>query len=115
VVLTAEQEREWIAQLEKMGLTEAKSLRDRGEISPAYVFLTSTWIADEEREAKARAEVLQSEQMELTRRSSDAAERQATAAERANTRATIAIWVAAISAASAALSLIISIIAFFEH
>jgi len=112
VALNPEQEWAWIAQLEEIGVTEAKSLRDRGEISPDYVHLTSRWISEKEREAKIRAEAVQSEQTELMKRNSAAAERQAKAAERANTRANVAILVAVVSLI---VSICFSIVTLFKH
>jgi hypothetical protein len=94
VALTPEQERLYIIELEKMGETQVRSDADHGKISPAFVYLATRWLSDKEREAKRRAEASQAEQLELTRRASEAAERQAAAAERANTRATIALVIA---------------------
>jgi hypothetical protein len=91
--LTPEQERQFIAELEHMGETQARSNMDRGKISPAYVSLTAKWLGEQER----RREESQSEQIELMRRASAAAERQARAAERANTRSTIALAIAIFS------------------
>ena len=108
MALSPEQEREWTTKLKNMGVTQAKLLWNRGEISPAYRYITSTWIADEERQAEGRAQALQSEQMELMKRSSVAAERQAIAAKRANARASFALFIAAVS-------LIVSIFALFKH
>jgi hypothetical protein len=110
--LNPEQEWAWIAELEKMGLVQAKYRLDRKEISPAYVFLTSTWVSEQEQEEKRREEARQSEQMELKRRDSAAIERQATAAEQANTRASIAIWIAGISLI---VSIAFSILTLLKH
>jgi hypothetical protein len=105
LALTPEQEHLWIAELEKMGETQARSNLEGGKISAQYVHLTSTWLSGREREAKHREEALQSEKMELMRRDSAAAERQAQAAERANKRATLAILIAVVSLIVAVISL----------
>jgi hypothetical protein len=108
VSLTPDQEREWIIQLVKMGPTQARSDMDHGRISPAYVSLTAEWLADREREAERRSEASQSEQIELMRRASAAAERQARAAERANTRATVALVIAIVSMIVTVISILIT-------
>ena len=116
--LTQEQERDWFAQLEGMGVPLVKSEFERGKFSPAFVHSTSVWLAAKDKEAEERREASNSAQMELARRASaaaeraateaerasaaaersaTAAERQATAAERANIRANIAIAIAIIS------------------
>jgi len=106
VALTPEHEREWIAKLEEMGVTQVRSLLDQNKISPiALVNPTAKWLSDKDREAKAKADALQSEQMGLMRRQADAA-------ERANTRATIAIWVAG---ASLIVSIVFSILTLLKH
>jgi len=64
-----------------MGVTRVRSLLDQGKISPAtFVYPTSKWLSDKDREAKAQADALQSEQTGFMKRNSAAAERQATAA-----------------------------------
>jgi hypothetical protein len=92
--LNAEQERQFIAELEAMGKTLVKSNLDRGKFQPAVVYTASKWLAEKEREEERQREAAQSEQTELMRRASVAAERQALAAERANLRATIALVIA---------------------
>lgn len=115
---TPEQEREYIAQLEKFSDAQIRSDIEHGRIPPAFVHAVTVWLSGRERASS-------SEQMEIARRASDAAERaaaeaarastaadraasaterQATAAEqqavearRANTRATIALVIAIIS------------------
>ncbi len=94
MALTPEQERLFSDQLAEMGETQVKSDLDRGKISPAYVFFASKWLSDREREAKRWRDASQAAQLELIRRASAAAERQAIATERANTRATIALVIA---------------------
>jgi hypothetical protein len=117
----ADFERDFIAQLESMGVATARSNMERGEFSPNVVHLVSQWLGDKERESARR----RSEEIEIARfasaaaeraavaaeraaseaaRTSTAAERQAGAteraagaAERANTRATIAVIIAALS------------------
>ena len=106
MALTPEHEREWIAKLEEMGVTQVRSLLDQNKIFPiALVNPTAKWLSDKDREAKAKADALQSEQMGLMRRQADAA-------ERANTRATIAIWVAG---ASLIVSIVFSILTLLKH
>ena len=113
--LTPQQERAFIAELEKMGRTEARSRLDHGTISPAFAHITWAWLAEKEREDERRRDTFNSEQIEIARvaslaaeaaakeaarasaaaeRQAAAAERQATAAERANRRATIALVIA---------------------
>lgn len=101
MALTPEQEREYIAQLDKLSVTQIRSDLDNGKIPLAYVHVASTWLSDKEREAERQREVSQSEQMDLMRR-------QAKAAERANTWSTIAIIIATVS-------LIVSIFSPFKH
>jgi CHASE3 domain sensor protein len=97
MALTEEQERQWIAQLEGMGETQVRKLLSQDKISPAFVYLSSQWLAAKELGAELRSEASQSEQMELIRRASAAAEAQAREARRANTRATIALIIAILS------------------
>jgi hypothetical protein len=92
--LTTEQERLFIADLEAQGKTQVRSNFDHGKISPGFVYLASKWLAETEREEERRREAAQSEQTELMRRASVAAERQAHASEQANKRATIALVIA---------------------
>jgi hypothetical protein len=102
----------------KKSVAQVRSDLERDKISPAYVHLTSQWVAEKDREAETRAQASTLEQTEIARvaaaeatrasaaaekaslaaeRQAAAAERQATAAERANTRATIALVIAIIS------------------
>jgi hypothetical protein len=92
--LNAEQERLFIADLEAQGKTQVRSNLDHGKISPGFVYLASQWLAEKEREEERQREASQSEQTELMKRASIAAERQALAAERANLKATIALVIA---------------------
>jgi Mg2+/citrate symporter len=85
VELNTEAERSFVADLEKMGETQVRSLLDRGQISPRFVHVASVWLSDREREAKRRIKASQFEHIEIARRASDAAVRAATAAERAAT------------------------------
>jgi CHASE3 domain sensor protein len=101
----------WRESLEKMGAPQVRSNLERDKIQPAYVHLTSQWLAEKDREADAREQASRLEQTEIARsaaaeaarasdaaeRAATAAERQAMAAERANTRATIALVIAIIS------------------
>jgi hypothetical protein len=112
MALTPDQEREWIAQLEGMGVTLVRSELERGKISPHRVHLTATWLSAKDKEAEAGREASKSEQIELARRASEAADRAATAAElqaiearRANKRATIALVIAIISIIGTAVSI----------
>lgn len=104
MALTPEQERAFVADLERRGVTQVRRDLDHGQISPALVYLATDWLSGKEREAAANERAFRSEQIEIARaaaaeakRASDAAERQAAAAERANTRATIALVIAIIS------------------
>ena len=97
MTLTPDQERDIRASLEQMGLTNVREDLKQGRFPPAQIYLVSRWASDKEREENLRRETSISEQMELMRRASSAAERQATAAERANTRATTALIIAIIS------------------
>jgi hypothetical protein len=94
---TPEHERQWILQLEELGVTQVRSLLENDKISPGFVHVSSQWLADKDREAEGRREASRAEQMELMRRASVAAEAQATEARRANMRATIALAIAIIS------------------
>lgn len=94
MALTEKQERAWIVRLEEIGETRVRSELDHGKISSAFIHLTSKWLSERERAAEHRKEASISEQIELMRRASAAAERQAIAAERANRRATIALVIA---------------------
>jgi hypothetical protein len=126
MALTPNQEREWISQLEAMGVPLVRSELEQGKISPHWIHLTATWLSAKDKEADARREASNAVQTELARRTSEAAERaaseaerasaaaersataterQATAAERANTRATIALAVAIISVIATAVSI----------
>jgi len=116
MALTPDQEREWIAQLEGMGVTLVRSELERGKISPHRVHLTATWLSAKDKEAEAGREASKSEQIELARRASEAADRAATAAElqaiearRANKRATIALVIAIISIIATAIGTAVSI------
>jgi hypothetical protein len=66
MTLTPDQERLFIAELEKLGEAQVRSNLERGKISPAVEYVALAWLAEREREAKAS----QSEQIELTRRAS---------------------------------------------
>jgi hypothetical protein len=94
---TPEQERLWIAELDKRSVEQVRRMRAQAEIPQAFVFATEQWLSEKEREAEHRSEASNSEQIALARRASEAAERQAAAAERANTRATIALIIAIVS------------------
>jgi hypothetical protein len=104
MTLTPEQERQLFDELELMGETQVRSNLDHGRLSPAAIFPASQWLADRER----KREALQAEQMELMRRDSASAERQARAAEQANTKATIAIVIAG-------LSMIVTVVGLWAH
>ena len=104
MALPPDQEREWTARLEGMGVQLVRSELERGKIPPHWVHLTATWLSSKDKEAEAQREASNSEQMELARRASEAADRAATAAERqaiearrANKRATIALAIAIVS------------------
>jgi len=113
--LTPQQESEWIRQLEAMGTTTARMSLDQSKISPRFVHATSMWLAEKDREAEARRDASNSEQIALMSRASEAAERastaaerQAIAAERANTRATIALIIAIVSMIISAVAIIVT-------
>lgn len=104
-MVTADQEREYVARLEGKSVEAVRRQLAQGEVPPAFVSAASKWVSDKELEAERRKDAAISEQTELARRAAEAAERasaaanrQARAAERANTRATIALVIAAISA-----------------
>lgn len=97
VALTPDQENQFIRDLEERGQEQVRSDLDHGKISPSVTYVASRWLAEREREAERRREASNSEQIELMRRASAAAEAQATEARRANTRATIALVMAIIS------------------
>lgn len=93
MALTPDQERAYIAELERMGPSQVRSDLDHGRISPAIAHIASQWLAERERDAEHR----QAEQTEIMRRASVAAERQAAAAEGADKKANIAIVISAVS------------------
>ena len=95
--MNPEAERQFIAELEKQGETRVRDNLAHGHIAPAWGHVASTWLSEKERESERRREASNSEQIDLMRRASTAAERQAIAAERANTRATIALVIAILS------------------
>jgi hypothetical protein len=118
MALSPHQESLWRASLEKLGVAQVRSALDRDKIQPAYVHLTSQWLAEKDREAEAQERALELEQTEIAQataaeagrasaaaekasvaadQQATAAERQAIATERANTRATIALIIAIIS------------------
>ncbi len=97
MALTPEQERLYIADLEKMGVTQVRSDRDHGRISPGFVNLASAWLSGKERQAERRKEASQAEQTEFLRRTTEATERQAIQARRANITAIWAIGIAGLS------------------
>jgi phage terminase Nu1 subunit (DNA packaging protein) len=111
MAINPEQERIFVSRLEEMGVTLVRSDYEQGKISPHWVQVTTTWLAKKDREAEARREASNVEQIEIARRASEAAERaaseaalasaaterQATAAAKANTRATIALIISLIS------------------
>jgi phage terminase Nu1 subunit (DNA packaging protein) len=119
MALTPDQEREYLAELERMGVSLVRSDLEQGKIPPHWLNLTATWLSTKDREAEARRAASSVEQMELMRtateaaerasaaaeRSAAAAEKQASASERANTRSTIAIIIAIISAVAAAFNI----------
>jgi hypothetical protein len=123
VALTPQQEEAWFAELAKMGRERVRDRLDHGTISPAFESLTWDWLSKEEAEEKGRREASNSEQIEIARRASIAAERaaseatrQATAAEaqalearRANTRATIALIIAIVSIIATTIGTAVSI------
>src|SRR5215813_13474397 len=97
MALTPDQEREWIARLEQMGVPAVRAEIERGKISPHWVHPTATWLFAKEREAEERREASGSAQTELARIASEAAEHATIVARRANRRASFAIAIATIS------------------
>jgi hypothetical protein len=104
MALTPDQEREYLAELDRMGVSLVRSEFERKQIPPHLLQLTGTWLSAKDREAEARRAASGTEQIELMRiasqaaeRATAAAERQATASEKANTRATLALIIASIS------------------
>lgn len=109
--LTPEQERQFIADLEKSGETQVRSDLEHGRISEPFHDIVRPWLASKERlresaaerasAAAERAATAAERASSASERSSMAAERaaaanerQARAAESANKRATIAIIIA---------------------
>ena len=95
------QEHPFVADLEKMGRAEARFRLEHGTISPAVAPIAWAWLAEKEQEDARRRDAFNSEQIEIAKTASlaaetaaKAAERQAIAAERANNRATIALVIA---------------------
>ena len=83
-----EDERHWIAELDKKSVERVKS--EQENYPPRYAHITARWISEKEKEAERQRIVFQSEQIELTRR-------QAAAAIGANRRATISLIVAGLA------------------
>lgn len=90
--LTPEQEREYFAELEKIGPDGIRRDLADHKIPANLVHYASLWVSRKEQEREARDETFKSEQIEIARsaaaeasRASVAAERAATAAERAAT------------------------------
>jgi hypothetical protein len=90
-----EDERLWIAELDKKSVGQVKS--EQKEYPPRYAHITARWISERELESERQRIALQSEQIELTRR-------QAAAAVGANRRATISLVVAALALVVAAIN-----------
>ena len=88
-------ERDWIAELDKKSLERVKS-EEKG-YPPRYAHITARWISERELESERQRIALQSEQIELTRR-------QAATAVGANRRATISLVVAALALFVAAIN-----------
>ena|ERR1700747_938282 len=101
VTITPEQERQCIADLERKGETQVRDDLKHGRTSEPFHDIVRRWLSERERSREAS----HSEQMELNRRASSAAERQARAAESANKRATIAIIIAITSAIITAINI----------
>jgi hypothetical protein len=110
MALTSDQESEWIAQLEGMGLPQARSEFERNRIPPHLVHLTATWISAKDKEAEARREASNSEQLALARRAAEAAEGSARAAEEQAKQAQKANRIAITALAGAIIATIISIV-----
>jgi hypothetical protein len=111
MALTPDQEREYIARLEATGVSSVRSDFAAGKIQPHLIHLTATWLSGKEKQAEARREASNAEQMDIARRALEAAERaaseaerQANAAERANTKATIALIIAIVSVVATAIN-----------
>jgi hypothetical protein len=111
VTITAEQERQFIADLEKRGETRVRSDLEHGRIPEPFHDIVHRWLSERERSretdqsAQAEAAIRASAAAE---RAASAAERQAREAERANRRATIAIIIAIASAIIATLNIVIT-------
>jgi ferric-dicitrate binding protein FerR (iron transport regulator) len=105
MALIRDQEREYLARLEGMGVARVRSELEGGKIPPHFMHLTSTWLSAKQKEAEERREASNAAQVELARKASEAAERAATAARRANRRATIALVFAVISVIAAAIGI----------
>jgi hypothetical protein len=90
-----EDERHWIAELDKKSLGRVKS--EEKNYPPRFVHITARWISEKDKEAERQRIAFQSEQIELTRR-------QAAAAVGASRRATISLVVAALALFVAAIN-----------
>jgi Flp pilus assembly protein TadB len=111
VTITAEQERQFIADLERRGETQVRSDLEHGRIAEPFHDIVHRWLSERERSREAtqslqteaairasaaaeRAASASERSSVASERSAAAAERQAREAERANKRATIAIIIA---------------------
>jgi hypothetical protein len=108
-----------IARLEELGENQVKLLMSTGGLPTGWQPVIIEWLRTKDQEATRLRDASQSEQIEIARsasraaeraaaaaeRASAAAERQATAAERANTRATIALVIAIVSIIATAVSI----------
>jgi len=109
MALTPEQEREFIDDLERLGVTQVRSDVDHGRVSPALVHTAVKWLSGKERETEERREASNSAQIDLMRRAADAAEVQALEARRANINAKRALRIAIISIIVSAIGSAVSI------
>lgn len=93
-----------IAAMANMGVAQLRTRIVAGQWPPHLIGTADRWLKQQDQESERVALASQSEQIEISRltkdaaiRASSAAERQAIAAEKANQRATIALALAAIS------------------
>jgi hypothetical protein len=118
--MTSENE-QIIARLEQLGPQQVRLLVSSGGLPTGWNVRIAEWLAIKDQEAQRLAAISQSEQTEIARsasnaaeraaaaaeRASVAAERQAVAAERANTRATAALVIAIISIIATVIGMVI--------
>ena len=111
-----------IQRLEELGSNQVRLMMQSGALPTQWTNVAVDWLAQKDQEEIRRNDASQSEQIEIARlassaaeraavaaeRASKAAERQADAAERANKRANIALVIATISIMATIIGMIVS-------